>query len=804
MDDLRKTKKQLIEELEALRAELSELKGLPASGYGNYDRQLYHRLERAMDSAQIGIWELDVVNDRLIWNERMFEIYGVEPSCFLGVYQSWEQSVHPDDVGAIQAHLQQALRGETDFNCEFRIVGAGGTIRSLKANAIVERNAQGEPQRVIGLNYDISDRKQAERALELQAVITRNMAEGICLVRADNAMIVYANPKFEQMFGYKRGELDGQHVSIVNYSDGKVTAEDVNQTIRATVLEQGEHTYEVQNVKKDGTPFWCTATTSVFNHPEYGAVLVAVHQDITARKKAEERLEQLNRELEQRILARTVELTQANRQLQEELAEKERLQRELLRREKLLQGFFEAASAANIGLCIHDRDLSYLQINQTLADIHGLPIEAHLGKTCSEIIPNIATTLIPMLQSVVSTGQAIDKLEVSGTMPSQPDLFRHWLFSFFPIFAEKEQVSAVGKIVLEITDRKHDEEAMYRINQQLEERLEELRQRNQEMLLLGELSDFLQSCLTVEEACVAITTLAKPLFPHCAVSIFTIANSRNYLELVSYWGELSCSNQVFPPDHCWALRRGRSHWVTPEQRGLLCNHTNCQHSSVESLCIPMIAQGETLGLLQLCAFGAGCLTESRQQLARNVAEQLSLAIANLNLRTTLQAQSIRDPLTGLFNRRYLEEFLHQEIHRAERNQYSVGVIMIDIDHFRHFNNTLGHDGGDFILKEIAQLLKNEIRQSDVACRYGGEEMLLILPETSLEIAQERAELIRRAIAELRLTYNDIPVASVTASLGVACFPTQGETASSVIKAADVALYQAKAAGRNQVVVGTKL
>jgi diguanylate cyclase (GGDEF)-like protein len=198
------------------------------------------------------------------------------------------------------------------------------------------------------------------------------------------------------------------------------------------------------------------------------------------------------------------------------------------------------------------------------------------------------------------------------------------------------------------------------------------------------------------------------------------------------------------------------------------------------------------------------LTESRQQLARNVAEQLSLAIANLNLRITLQAQSIRDPLTGLFNRRYLEEFLHQEILRAERNQYSVGVIMMDIDHFRHFNNTLGHDGGDFILKEIAQLLKNEIRQSDVACRYGGEEMLLILPATSLEIAQERAELIRRAIAELRLTYNGIPVASVTASLGVACFPAQGETTNAVIKAADVALYQAKASGRNQVVVGTKL
>ncbi|MEH1909509.1 MAG: ATP-binding protein [Nostoc sp.] len=128
--------------------------------------------------------------------------------------------------------------------------------------------------------------------LELQAIITRNMAEGICLVRADNGVIVYANPKFEQMFGYDSGELNGQHVSIVNYASESLTAENVNQAIVSAVLQNSEATYQVQNVKKDGTPFWCSATTSVLRHPDYGDVLVAVHQDITLAKGIEDALRQ--------------------------------------------------------------------------------------------------------------------------------------------------------------------------------------------------------------------------------------------------------------------------------------------------------------------------------------------------------------------------------------------------------------------------------------------------------------------------------------------------------------------------------
>ncbi|MEG4304808.1 PAS domain S-box protein [Microcoleus sp. D3_18a_C4] len=141
---------------------------------------------------------------------------------------------------------------------------------------------------IIVIVRDLTKLKQAEQMLELQAVITRNMAEGICLVRTDNALIVYANPKFEQMFGYDLGELNGHHVSILNYGSASVSPEDVNKAIRSAVLQTGEFSYEVQNVKKDGTPFWCSATCSVFNHSDYGDVLVAVHQDITVAKHLEE------------------------------------------------------------------------------------------------------------------------------------------------------------------------------------------------------------------------------------------------------------------------------------------------------------------------------------------------------------------------------------------------------------------------------------------------------------------------------------------------------------------------------------
>jgi len=214
----------------------------------------------------------------------------------------------------------------------------------------------------------------------------------------------------------------------------------------------------------------------------------------------------------------------------------------------------------------------------------------------------------------------------------------------------------------------------------------------------------------------------------------------------------------------------------------------------------MTAQGETLGLFYLSTDHAHALSEPTQQLARTVAEQVGLAIANIHLRETLHHQSIRDPLTSLFNRRYLEEALNQEIARAQRKQLPIGIMMLDVDHFKRFNDTYGHEVGDYVLQSLSKFLKASIRASDIACRYGGEELTLVLPESSLEQTCAKAEEIRAAIANLAIAYNGQPLGTLTISLGVSAFPQHGATGATLLQAADAALYRAKAAGRNQVFV----
>ncbi|MEA5451538.1 PAS domain S-box protein [Leptolyngbya sp. CCNP1308] len=263
------------------------------------------QLRLTLEFTHIGTWDWDVQQDTVIWNDNHFKLLGLDPDHTDDPYQSWRQAIHPDDLDRVEQALQDALHQHTDYETEYRVFYPDGTMRWLVGRGRGLYDADQQPIRMLGVILDISERKRgeaerkrAEQMQEFQAVITRNMAEGICVVRADNGLICYANRKFEQMFGYGVGELDEKHVSIVNYATEAVSAETVNQTIRQAVLDNLEATYEVHNVKKDGTPFWCSATTSVFDHPEYGSVLVAVHQDISDRKEFHEKLQASLREKE--------------------------------------------------------------------------------------------------------------------------------------------------------------------------------------------------------------------------------------------------------------------------------------------------------------------------------------------------------------------------------------------------------------------------------------------------------------------------------------------------------------------------
>ncbi|MGH6961079.1 MAG: diguanylate cyclase [Dongiaceae bacterium] len=175
-----------------------------------------------------------------------------------------------------------------------------------------------------------------------------------------------------------------------------------------------------------------------------------------------------------------------------------------------------------------------------------------------------------------------------------------------------------------------------------------------------------------------------------------------------------------------------------------------------------------------------------------------MALGNHRLREELRMQSIRDPLTGLFNRRYLEESLELEVGRAARAQATIGVIMFDVDHFKRFDDSFGHDAGDAVLKVVGETLSAGVRRGDIACRFGGEEFTVIAPGASAEDAARRAETLREAVSAITVLHQGRPLGPITCSLGVASFPAQGTTPAEILQAADKALYRAKQAGRNRV------
>ncbi|WP_157662656.1 GGDEF domain-containing protein [Sulfuriferula sp. AH1] len=218
----------------------------------------------------------------------------------------------------------------------------------------------------------------------------------------------------------------------------------------------------------------------------------------------------------------------------------------------------------------------------------------------------------------------------------------------------------------------------------------------------------------------------------------------------------------------------------------------------------MMAQSDTLGTLYL-EFPAldeqtrdDAIPAADQALAAMLAKHLAMVFANLRLRDAIRQQSIRDPLSGLYNRRYLEETMQRDLSRVARKQLPLAVIMLDIDHFKRFNDTFGHEAGDAVLQSLARLLLSHMRASDVACRYGGEEFVLLLPDTPLETAHQRAEELRTAVHQLQVNRQGRPLGPVSISMGVAVFPEHGTTAEDLIRAADTAMYEAKHSGRDRV------
>ncbi len=332
---------------------------------------------------------------------------------------------------------------------------------------------------------------------------------------------------------------------------------------------------------------------------------------------------------------------------------------------------------------------------------------------------------------------------------------------------------------------------------------EQLSERTQRTVLLAEVGETLQACTTFDEACRVLAEVAPRLLPETSGRLSVFNASRNTVLPVASWGHPTDSDQGFSPDDCWSLRKGRVHLHHPPRHSIACHHVRDTGVRNARVCIPMTAQGDPIGVLHL-EFGCIPLQKVNDniELATIAAERFALALANLRLRDSLRDRSIRDPLTGLFNRRYLEETLDREFGRAERGEQPLSMLVIDVDHFKRLNDQHGHEAGDAVLANVGRLLTDFFRTSDIPCRYGGEEFVVVMSDAALVDAIHRAETLLDLVASQTIEHRGTLLGPVTVSIGVASFPLHGFEPAEVLRAADAALYAAKKSGRNRVAIAT--
>lgn len=504
------------------------------------------------------------------------------------------------------------------------------------------------------------------------------------------------------------------------------------------------------------------------------------------------------RNLQKRLQKKNVQLQQENT---ERKRAEEALKESIVQIEQAKQEWEFTADSLSYVVCLLDNQGYIIRVNRTVQFWNLGRIEDIKGKNMHELFHPECADPDCYLETFLTYAWEEVAQGVSISCDHKDNILQRYLdVQVRPISAQtkrKRQSSdsfAVG-IVSDITARKWAEET--------------LKYRNHELTLLNEMSEALQKCHVEQETYPVVVNVCQQLFPSSSGQFAMLNPSGPLLEVVDSWGSPFPSSPTFGVGECWALRHGRIH--VPEQSN---TEAHCPHlhrfPPHGYLCAPVRMAEEPLGVLSL-AFGppetylddetGRRMLESKWMVITRVIEHYALALTNLRLRETLRLESIHDPLTGLYNRRHMEASLERETHRAKRNQTPVGILMLDIDHFKTFNDTHGHEAGDVVLQHLGILLQHSIRGGDIACRYGGEEFLLILPEATPSITEQRARDLLKQVSLCEIPYQGTNF-RITVSIGVATFSDHGTDVQEVINTADKALYQAKEQGRNRIVVAS--
>ena len=599
-------------------------------------------------------------------------------------------------------------------------------------------------------------RSQDEQLNELKSAALEAAANAIAITDREG-IIVWVNPSFHRLTSYSSEEVIGQSIRLLKSGQHPAS---FYKKLWDTILSGEKWQGHIVNRRKDDSLYDEDMTIApVRNGNGEITHFIAVKQDTTDQSRAEERASMLVQAVQN--------------------------------------------SLDMIGIA--DLAGAFTFVNEVVLKMTGRQPEELIGK-------HFGTLFSPDNPASVLEGIGTKGFESEGwngdCIIRRRDGTDFTLFlNVGPIKDKEGRVTGMFGIGRDISERKEKEEALQEAHEKLNVALEELKKQAQDAAKLSELVDILQSCQNAEEAYTITANVLNGMLRPAAGALYITSPSRDVVEMVASWGNVLDTEKAFRPDDCWALRRGKIHRVKDPASPLRCAHVSKSLAN-GYVCVPLAAQGETLGVLYVenvsepagSAVEAGPdQTEILERQATAVGGRISLALANLRLREVLRGQSIRDPLTGLFNRCFMEESLERELRRAMRGKQQVALLMLDIDHFKRFNDTFGHQAGDALLRALGNLLKESTRGQDVVCRYGGEEFAFVLAGASLDAARKRAELLREDIKQLNALHGGQLLGAVTLSIGIAVFPDNGDSAEHLLKAADDALYRAKENGRDRII-----
>lgn len=445
-----------------------------------------------------------------------------------------------------------------------------------------------------------------------------------------------------------------------------------------------------------------------------------------------------------------------------------------------------------------DPDGKTVWVNHQFTQMSGYHLDDMLGKSPGSILQGIETDpkTVAKIRNAIKDRRPIDTEILNYDKNQKP----YWIkLSISPIFDEAGQLTRFLSIERDITLYK-------KLLLESEHIAEREKLKSKDLKLIGQMSSWLFSAQSIDELVTIIQESMQKIFPQADGSIFLYSNSRDCLDYKGGWGKQPAEDQHFKPDDCWGLRRGRSYAFGGEGIIVPCDHA--QQDKTAYACLPIIAHGETIGLLHVDfphLPARGMNEEEAQVLERNLelahicVEQISLATATVRLQNELRDKSVKDLLTGLWNRRWFLDMAASELRRASKTSKPMSLIMLDVDHFKRFNDEHGHDAGDTALKVLAAHLSDIDREGVYAARFGGEEFAIICANTSTEEAVALADGVRNKVSRGPIIHAGQRLPSLNFSAGVVSADTASDLRT-LITCADKALYAAKAAGRQQTEV----